>query len=53
MGGVRGDVIALNFIQTVIMEMGEPPAVQEDDPAPVVEQAINVAGGDARAKPNE
>lgn len=32
MGGVRGDVIALNFIQTVIMEMGEPPAVQEDDP---------------------
>ncbi|WP_204101335.1 mechanosensitive ion channel family protein [Occallatibacter savannae] len=32
MGGVRGDVIALNFIQTVIMEMGEPPAVQEEDP---------------------
>ena len=25
MGGVRGDVIALNFIQTVIMEMGQPP----------------------------
>ena len=24
MGGVRGDVIALNFIQTTIMEMGEP-----------------------------
>ncbi|MFP5276708.1 MAG: mechanosensitive ion channel family protein [Acidobacteriota bacterium] len=32
MGGVRGDVIALNFIQTIIMEMGEPPAVQQDDP---------------------
>lgn len=32
MGGVRGDVIAVNFIQTVIMEMGEPPAIQEDDP---------------------
>ncbi len=32
MGGVRGDVIALNFIQTVIMEMGEPPAVQSADP---------------------
>jgi len=32
MGGVRGDVISLNFIQTVIMEMGEPPAVQQDDP---------------------
>ena len=32
MGNVRGDVIALNFIQTVIMEMGEPPAVQSEDP---------------------
>jgi small-conductance mechanosensitive channel len=32
MGGVRGDVIALNFIQTVVMEMGQPPSVQEDDP---------------------
>ncbi len=32
MGGVRGDVIALNFIQTVIMEMGEPPSVQNTDP---------------------
>jgi small-conductance mechanosensitive channel len=32
MGTVRGDVIALNFIQTVIMEMGEPPSVQEEDP---------------------
>jgi len=32
MGNVRGDVIALNFIQTVIMEMGEPPAVQDEDP---------------------
>jgi small-conductance mechanosensitive channel len=32
MGGVRGDVIALNFIQTVIMEMGQPPSVQGSDP---------------------
>ena len=32
MGGVRGDVITLNFIQTVIMEMGEPPSVQSQDP---------------------
>ena len=32
MGSVRGDVIALNFIQTVIMEMGEPPSEQSDDP---------------------
>lgn len=33
MGGVRGDVIELGFIQTTIMEMGEPPAVQNADPA--------------------
>jgi small-conductance mechanosensitive channel len=32
MGSVRGDVIALNFIQTIIMEMGEPPSVQGEDP---------------------
>lgn len=32
MGSVRGDVISLNFIQTVIMEMGEPPSMQEEDP---------------------
>lgn len=33
MAGVRGDVIALGFIQTTIMEMGEPPAEQGDPPA--------------------
>jgi len=33
MGGVRGDVIAIGFIQTTIMEMGQPPPVQEDEPA--------------------
>jgi small-conductance mechanosensitive channel len=33
MGGVRGDVIALTFTQTTIMEMGQPPAVQQADPA--------------------
>jgi small-conductance mechanosensitive channel len=33
MGGVRGDVIALTFTQTKIMEMGQPPAVQNADPA--------------------
>ena len=32
MGGVRGDVIALGFLQTTIMEMGQPPAVQQADP---------------------
>jgi hypothetical protein len=33
MGGVRGDVIALGFTQTTIVEMGQPPAVQGADPA--------------------
>jgi small-conductance mechanosensitive channel len=33
MGGVRGDVVALNFIQTTIMEMGQPPGEQADDPS--------------------
>lgn len=33
MGGVRGDVVALGFLQTTIMEMGQPPAVQNAVPA--------------------
>lgn len=33
MGGVRGDVIQLGFIQTTIMEMGQPQGVQGADPA--------------------
>jgi small-conductance mechanosensitive channel len=33
MGGVRGDVVALGFMQTTIMEMGQPPSVQNADPA--------------------
>ena len=33
MGGVRGDVIALGFLQTTILEMGQPPSVQEAEPA--------------------
>lgn len=33
MGGVRGDVIALDLIQTTIMEMGQPPAEQAAEPA--------------------
>jgi len=37
MGGVRGDVISLGFIQTTIMEMGEPPSVQGEDPGMWVE----------------
>jgi small-conductance mechanosensitive channel len=31
MGGVRGDVIGLTFMQTRIMEMGQPPRVDDDD----------------------
>jgi small-conductance mechanosensitive channel len=37
MGGVRGDVIALGFLQTTIMEMGQPPAAQQEDPGMWVE----------------
>ena len=33
MGGVRGDVIRLGFIQTTIMEMGQSPGEQKDDPS--------------------
>jgi small-conductance mechanosensitive channel len=33
MGGVRGDVLRLGFIQTTILEMGQPPSVQAADPA--------------------
>ena len=33
MGGVRGDVVALGFMQTTIMEMGEPPGTQGAEPA--------------------
>ncbi|HEU4629677.1 MAG TPA: mechanosensitive ion channel domain-containing protein [Gemmatimonadaceae bacterium] len=32
-GGVRGDVVQLGFMQTTVMEMGEPPSVQAADPA--------------------
>jgi small-conductance mechanosensitive channel len=31
MGGVRGDVIGLTFMQTKIMEMGQPPAEGAED----------------------
>jgi small-conductance mechanosensitive channel len=32
-GGVRGDVVRLGFMQTAVMEMGEPPAVQDAPPS--------------------
>jgi small-conductance mechanosensitive channel len=31
MGGVRGDVISLGFLQTRILEMGQPPGVNEQE----------------------
>ncbi len=37
MGGVRGDVVRVQFLYTTVMEMGEPPAVQMADPAMWVE----------------
>ena len=37
MGGVRGDVVALNFLQTVIMEMGQPPKDETTDSSVWVE----------------
>jgi small-conductance mechanosensitive channel len=33
MGGVRGDVVSLGFMQTTVMEMGQTPAEQSDDPS--------------------
>lgn len=33
MGGIRGDVLELGYLQTTIMEMGQPPPVQNADPA--------------------
>ncbi len=32
-GGVRGDVVALGFMQTTVMEMGEAPGERGDDPS--------------------
>ncbi len=37
MGGVRGDVIRIGFLQTTIMEMGQPPAAQDEPPGMWVE----------------
>jgi small-conductance mechanosensitive channel len=33
MGGVRGDVIALDFMQTTVLEMGQAPGEQQDAPS--------------------
>jgi small-conductance mechanosensitive channel len=32
-GGVRGDVVALGFMQTTVMEMGQSPGERSDDPS--------------------
>jgi len=36
-GGVRGDVVRLDFMQTTVMEMGQAPGEQEDDPSTWIE----------------
>lgn len=33
MGGIRGDVIALGYTRTTVMEIGQPPSVEMPDPA--------------------
>jgi small-conductance mechanosensitive channel len=37
MGGVRGDVVSLTYLRTTIMEMGQPPSVQSEEPVMWVE----------------
>jgi small-conductance mechanosensitive channel len=37
MGGVRGDVVRIGFVETTIMEMGQVPAEQEEKPGMWVE----------------
>ncbi len=32
-GGVRGDVMAIHYLRTTVMEMGQSPGEQKDDPA--------------------
>jgi len=51
MGGVRGDVIRLDFLRTTIMEMGQPPSVSGADPAvwvnsrPFTGRVVTVSNG--------
>jgi small-conductance mechanosensitive channel len=33
MGGVRGDVLSLGYLRTTVMEMGQAPGEQKDDPS--------------------
>ena len=44
-GGVRGDVIALGFMQTTIMEMGRPPLRIRDAAQPLGKRMDNHQGG--------
>ncbi|NUO64308.1 MAG: mechanosensitive ion channel [Gemmatimonadaceae bacterium] len=44
MAGVRGDVVAVGFMQTTVMEMGEPPSVQEGAEPAVWVQARQYTG---------
>jgi small-conductance mechanosensitive channel len=47
MGGVRGDVMRIGFLQTMIMEMGQPPAEQQETPGMWVEPASTAAASSA------
>lgn len=40
MGGVRGDVISLSFIQTTIMEMGQPPSLGDKNSSSWVKSRV-------------
>lgn len=44
LGGARGDVVRLGFLNTTIMEMGQPPSVSAIDPAVWVNSRNTPAG---------
>jgi hypothetical protein len=50
LGGVRGDVVRLGFLKTTIMEMGQPPAVANADPAMWVHSRQHRAAGDGHER---
>jgi hypothetical protein len=49
MGGVRGEVVALSFMQTKTIDMGEPPSVQSASPAIWI-HSRNISDGSWRCR---
>ena len=49
MRGVRGDVIALGFVQTTIMQMGQPPPTKSAEPAMWVRIRVRLTAPPGRA----